>query len=185
MRGKEFSRREIEERLSKMGDYVKIGFLSDCLKATLDFDTRKFALVKLANLYETRKMYFDAGKAMRSAAEINTTFVGKMNDFIKAAELFVRGGDYDLADAAVKNALSHANGEQRNVVKKSVKGFYMNQAREFLANDRRKGATEVYEKLLTMEIDESERQDVSEKLLQLYDNLGKIREYYMLKKQIK
>src|SRR3989338_2763155 len=109
------TRREIEEQLVKMGDYVKMEYLLSCLKKDIDFEARKFVLVKLSGLYE-RKM-------MRNAAEINTTFQSKINDFVKSAELFVRGGRYDEADISIKRAIAIADSKQKMKVKESEKKF--------------------------------------------------------------
>ena len=51
MQVKEKNRREIEERLGKMGDYVKIDYLISCLKRDLDFDSKRFCLIKLSFMF--------------------------------------------------------------------------------------------------------------------------------------
>ena len=77
---KDNTRQGIESKLSTMGDYVRIDFLSRCLKNNLDFDTRKFVLTTISRLYEQRNMFNDAARALRNSAEINPTFQGKIND---------------------------------------------------------------------------------------------------------
>jgi len=42
------TRRDIEAKLSSVGDYVKMDFLQQCLKKNIDFDTKRFVMVKLA-----------------------------------------------------------------------------------------------------------------------------------------
>ena len=76
------TRKEMEAKLANSGDYVKMDYLQRCLKMQLDFDTKKFALVKLAGVYESRKMFLEAGRMMRNAADINATADSKFNDFI-------------------------------------------------------------------------------------------------------
>jgi len=72
---KVFNRKEIEEKLQNVGDYVKMDFLQNCLRQQLDFDTRKFVLIKLAGAYELRRMFLAAAKLMKDAADINTTLI--------------------------------------------------------------------------------------------------------------
>src|SRR3989344_6825246 len=152
-----FTRRAVEEKISTMGDYVKIGYLTSCLKQSLDFDTRKFVLTTLSSLYENKRMYLDAGKMMSYAAEINTTFNGKISDFLKSTEFFIKGGEYDEADMSFKKAIALGNISQKAEMKKRVKELYKSQAGDFLVRDKRKNAVEAYEKLLSMELGESEK----------------------------
>ncbi|MEK6825139.1 MAG: hypothetical protein AABY02_04775, partial [Nanoarchaeota archaeon] len=86
----ERTKQDIQTKLAKMGDYVKIDYLCRALSSGLDFETRKFVLLELSKLYESRSMYLEAGKLMKNAAEINTTFKGKITDFMKSVELLDR-----------------------------------------------------------------------------------------------
>ena len=180
----EFTRKDIEEKISTMGDYVKIGYLNNCLKGNLDFDARRFVLTNLSALYEERKMFADAGKMINFAAEINTTFNGKIHDYLKSVELFIKSGSYDDAELAVKKALSSANLSQKNEIKRRCKETYKSQVQEYLSKDKRKNAVEVYEILLKLDLDESEKRDIREKLLPLYERLGRVREFINLRKSL-
>src|SRR3989344_9151056 len=91
-------RKEIEERLAKMGDYVKINFLNSCLKKYINYDSRRFVLTQLARLYEERKMFFEGGRMMQMASSINVNESGKAKDLMKSAELFVAAGKLDDAE---------------------------------------------------------------------------------------
>ncbi len=180
----EFTRRAIEEKIATMGDYVKISYLSNSLKKSLDFDTRKFVLTTLSKLYEDRKMFKEAGKMLSFSADINTTFNGKLSDFLKSTELFVKGGSYDDADLAFKKALAVANTSQRTELKKRVKEMYQTRAKEYLAKDKRKNAAEAYEKLLSLDLDPQEKDAIKAKLIVLYESLGKVREFYNMRKSL-
>ena len=185
MRVLEKTRREIEEKFVKMGDYVKIDYLSSCLKNNIDYDTRKFVLVRLSGLYENKKMFLEAGKMMKYAAEINTTYKGKIEDFMKASELFVKGGFFDEADGALKGAIANATENQKADLNAKIKEVYKEELKFCLKNDKRIHSVRICQKLLSLNLGESERKESMETLLSLYDKLGKVREYYMLKKQIK
>ena len=84
---REKNRHEIEARLSTMGDYVKMEYLNDCLKKITDFETRRFVMIRLADIYEAKKMFLEAGKLFRKIAEINTSTSNKISDFTKSGGL--------------------------------------------------------------------------------------------------
>lgn len=175
------TKRELEERLSKVGDYVKMDLLASALKKQLDFDTKKFVLLKLAEVYESRKMFSEAAKMMRNAAEINSTYEGKMNDFMKSCTLFIQGGNFSEADVSFTKALGCATELQRARLKTARKEAYTAQAKEYLARDRRSHAVEAYERLLSFELLPNERKEAQNALLNLYEKLGKVKEFYALK----
>ena len=57
---RELTKHEIEQKFSQMGDYVGIDYLSSCLTKHLDFDTKKFVLVKLCGLCEAKRMFSES-----------------------------------------------------------------------------------------------------------------------------
>jgi tetratricopeptide (TPR) repeat protein len=176
------TKREMEDKIAKVGDYVKMDYLQACLKQNLDFDTRKFALVKLAGIYEPRGMFGDAAKLMNASAEINTTFDGKMKDFMKAAELFIKAGLFDESDVAFGKALACVNEKQKADLKVKRKDMYKVHAKELLKRDKRRNAMEAYEKLASLDLDAQEKNEVQTNLMQLYEKLGRVRDFYTLKR---
>jgi|SRR3989344_6318310 len=182
MQVRENSKREIEERLKTMGDYVKMDYLSSCLKSNLDFEARKFVLNTLAVIYESRGMHSEAGRMARNSADINVTFEGKIKDFIKSMELFIKAGIFDEADNVFNKALVLANHNQKIEIKAKRKEIYFGQAQEFLKKDKRKHALDTYEKILTLELNDMEKKWAQNALLDLYEKLGRVKEYYALKK---
>jgi tetratricopeptide (TPR) repeat protein len=178
------SRKEIEEKLAGAGDYVKMDVLQRYLKQQLDFDTRKFVLLTLSSIYESRKMYLEAGKMMRNAAEINTTFAGKMSDFVKSMELYTFGGNYEEADASYNKALACGDGLQKTRIKERRKEVYKLVAKNLMGKDKRKHAMDAYEKLLEIDLTPEEKNEVKNVLMNLYEKLGKIQDYYSIKKTI-
>jgi tetratricopeptide (TPR) repeat protein len=185
MQVKENKRNEIEMKISQMGDYVKMGYLEGCLKNSIDYDTRKFVLIKLSGLYEQRKMFSNAGEAMKNAAEINTTVQGKINDFMKATELFIKAGNYDLAEMCVKKAIGESNQVQQKEISIRVKEFYKTKAKSCLNDGKKKNATGAYEKLLELKLDDKEREEITKTLAGLYENLGDMRGYFSLERRAK
>lgn len=181
---KEANRKDIEARLASMGDYVKIDYLGGLLKNNLDYDTRRFVLVKLASLYKDKGMLAEAARLVGNAAEINTTYEGMVNDYTKAMELFIRGNHFDESDTPFNKAIASANNEkQKMAIRVKRKDFIKLQAEELMKKDKRKNAMLAYEKLNSMpELSADEKSKVQDILAGLYEKLGKVREFYGIKK---
>ncbi|MBU0906752.1 MAG: tetratricopeptide repeat protein [Nanoarchaeota archaeon] len=184
MRVKEVTKREIEKKFVEMNDYLRIEYLKSCLQNQLDFDTKKFVLVKLAGLYEAKGMLLEAGKAMRTAAEINTFANTKVMDYIKAAELYIRGGDYDRADAVKQKAIDVGGETRKDEIEKTFREYYKIQARVCVEVNKRKQAAGVYEKMLTMDLDLSEKKEVQENLIAIYEAFGEFTKVRSLRRKI-
>lgn len=180
-KAKTITRREVEEKLKSVGDYVKMDFLSQCLKMQIDFDTKKFILLKLTEIYEARKMYSEAARMIRNAAEINTTYDGKMNDFMKSCTLFIKSGSFDEADVSFTKALGSATELQKGRLKAARKEAYKAQAKEYVAKGRRSHALDAYERILSFELTPEEKREAQSALLNIYEKLGKVKEFYALK----
>src|SRR3989344_6704286 len=133
----ERTRQDIELKIGKMGDYVKIDYLARALGSGLDFETRKFVLLTLSKLYEGRAMYSESAKMMKNAAEINTTFKAKISEFMKSVELYIRGCSYPEADLVFAQALALATDREKPELKNVLKKYYTEQARGYAQADKR------------------------------------------------
>lgn len=187
METREVTRRDVEAKLASVGDYVKMDYLSQCLRKNLDFDTRKFVLGKLSSIYEQKLMFGEAGKLMANAAEINATFDGKVNDYIKAADLFIKGGAYDESETAFAKALASGSELQKKKIKATRRDMYIKNALDLMKKDnKRKNAMVAFEKVLNLNIELSpiEKKQYQQTLLGLYEKLGRIREFYNLQRSL-
>ena len=174
-------KREIEEALEGQGDFVKIDHLTRYLKEIPPLEMRRFAYSKLAEIYEVRRMYFDAAKAYKNMAINSTIYREKIMYYVKEAESYIQAGEFNEADKAMKSALSEANEKQRVQIYRDLKQFYKEHAESLEREFKKNNALKVYEKLLTMNLSEEEEKEVREKLLELYEKLGKIKEIKILK----
>ena len=180
----EKSKGEIERELEGKGDYVKMSYLQRALKSKLDFDTKKFCMLRLAGIYEARRMYLESARLIKTSADINTTYKAKIGDFMKSVQLYIRGGNYAEADLVFRQTLALGNDREKEEMKNNFKSYYMTQAKFFLSNDRRNYSRIVFEKVLSLNLSVHEKKEVQEHLLGLYGKLGMIREYYKLKKSM-
>lgn len=178
-------RKEIEASLNKSGDYVKIDFLMRCLKQNLDIDTRKFAMLKLSGIYEERKMFLESARLMRLVADLEPTDLSKINDLVKSGQLYVQGGNLDEADTSFMRALAVAFSEQqKQKIKQTRIDAYKTQAKMYLSREKRKHAMDVYERLVRSEMPADEKRKIHEELLVLYERLGKVDDYFELKRKM-
>jgi len=182
MLGEMLSKSEIEENLCGKGDYVQIDYLDRLLKEKFPRDTKKFIYLKLAEIHEGLGMLNEAAKMHEGIAAISVTFSEKIKTFVKATELYIKAGFFDKADYAMKNAMAEANAVERNEIYIAIKNFYKRQAEAYEKELRRNNAARIYEKLLEMNISTIERKEIKEKLLKLYEKLGKLKEFNLLKK---
>ncbi|MDP4039144.1 MAG: hypothetical protein Q8P57_01010 [Candidatus Pacearchaeota archaeon] len=180
----EKTRGEIEKKIAGMGDYVKMSYLQRALRSKLDYDTKKFVLLRLAGVYEARKMFLESARLVKSAGEINTTFKDKIKDYIKAVELNIKGGDFVEADRIFSQALALGNTQEKFEMKGQLKNFYITQAKLYLKLDRRNHAKLTCEKILTLDLNIGERNEIKKTLLELYNKLGNVREYYSLRDKV-
>jgi hypothetical protein len=85
---------EIEVRLDEMQTPLnKIAYLESALKESgFSFEIKRFIWQKLSELYEERKMYEKAGKAMANKAGVEVGVKDKIENYIQAAEFYSRSG---------------------------------------------------------------------------------------------
>ena len=184
MQVREKTRQEIEQKLSMMSDFLKMEYLENCLKQQSTFDVKRFCHENLSVLYDKRNMFAESAKHMNIAAEISATFKDKMQNYMKEVELWIKSNQYDRVDEAFTKALACGNTKEKEEMKAALKELYFKQAKAFEKAQRNSNAMKVYEKILRMNLaNEAEKAEIREKLLSLYQKLGKIREYMMLREK--
>jgi tetratricopeptide (TPR) repeat protein len=173
---------EIEEKLSEMNTALnKISYLESALKEQgFSFEIKRFLWKELASLYEDRKMYERAARAMANKAGMEVTFREKINSYLSAAELFAKIGKVDDADEMFVRATRDANVEQKARVKLARKNIYLVLSKELEGKGKRASAVKFYEKLIKMNLEEVEKSEIKEKLLSIYKALGMFREARLL-----
>ena len=182
MEKKDFSRSAIEANLAKMGDYVKIDYLTRALKQGLDIETKKIVMLKLAAIYDERRMPLEGAKLMRNVAELEATDNSRTNVFLKSAEMYVKANAFIEADISFSKAGINTNDAQKEQIKAKRRELYLAQAKLLVKKERRAQAIKVYEKLVTMNFSPIEKKEIQQQLLDLYEKLGKMNDYFALKK---
>ncbi len=182
MLGSELSKSDIEEKLYGKGEFVQIDYLNKLLRERLHRDTKKFVYLKLIEIYERLKMFNDVAKMYEGLADISIAFSEKIKYFVKATEHYIKAGYFNQADYAVRKAMGEANATERGEIQFAVKDFYKRQAEIYEKELKRNSAAKIYEKLLEMNITDSERKEIKNRLMELYEKLGRLKEFYTLKR---
>lgn len=175
---------ELEKGLEERSDFLKIEYLERSLRESPSIDVKKFIFEKLAELYEKKKMFLEAGKNLSKIADISITFREKIDFFIREIELYIRASKYDLAREGMKKALGIASMAQRREIKEVIKQIYLRQLEVYEQEERRSHAVKIYEILLDL-AEEYEKKEIIEKLLVLYDKLGEIKKARLLREKLK
>ena len=178
------SKSDIEKEIEGKGDFVQIAYLTEILEEKIPIDTKKFICFKLAEIYEKKGMLDDAAKMFNNIALISIAFSEKIKHYIKESELYIKAGVFEKADGAMKKAMNQANAIEKQDIYFIIKDFYKGQAEVYEKEMKRNNAARIYERLLQMNITDLEKQEIKKKLLELYEKLGKLKEYFILKKSL-
>lgn len=174
---------ELDKKLAIVGgDMVKIEFLEEALRKNLPLEVKKYAHLKLADLYIKRLMVGVAAKNMESAAEASLNFKEKEELYLKQVQLLIKNLSFDEADKAFKKAQALADKTEKQGLDAAYKKMFMDRALELEKVQNMKKASEVYERLVFLE---PNNQDIKRKLVVLYNRLGKIKEAIALEHALK
>ena len=172
---------EIEKKLLEMNtDLNKIGYLESAVRAGFSFEIKRFLWKLLADLYEERKMFEKAARAMVNKAGMEVSFRDKVESYLSAAELFAKVGKIDDAEDMFVRALRDAGFGEKVKIKLARKNIYLVLAEGLESEGKRKGAVKFYEKLIKMNLEDIEREGIRKKLLGMYMALGMFREAKLL-----
>jgi tetratricopeptide (TPR) repeat protein len=178
---REKTKEEIQEKLKTIYTPLsKIAYLEIALKQNLDIETKKFLWETISNLYELRAMYDKAGKAMSGKAGLEFTFKTKIDSYIKSAELYCKAGKPEEAEDMFVKSSRDTTLEQKEAIKFAMKNLFMLSAQNLEKQGKKVSALKFYEKLIKMKLDDLEKQEIKEKLIQTYKSLGKFREARLL-----
>ena len=177
---KDMHKNEVEGFLEGKGDFVCIDYLTRYLKLMPPIEMRKFAYLKLAEIYLEKSMFSSAAEAFKNAALNSVPFREKQNFYLNEAKAWISAFDFDKSDKALKRAMDEANNrEKEEIYREFISSF--NKEMQKIENSTKYGhLMKLYEKFLKLKISNDERERTKEKLLKIYEKLGKIKEYKLL-----
>lgn len=174
-------KKEIEEVLEGKGEFVKIDYLNRYLKLMPPIEMRKFAYLKLAQVYLNKGMFTEAAKMYKNISINSLIFREKRENYLRESKAYILAGKFEESDKALKRAMGEGNSREKTECHKTIIDFYKKEAEEMGKQKKPGSQMKIYEKLIRMRISDSEKEEVKEKLLKIYDKLGKRKEYNFLK----
>ena len=178
---KDMHKDEIERALKDKGDFVQIDYLNRYINQMPATEMKKFAFLKLAEIYTRKKMFGDAAKSYKNASISSFTFKEKIENYIKEIESYIKGGDFFEAEKSFRRAVSEANIREQEEVKLRVKAIYKKEAEELEKQGKLNQASKFYEGLLKTNLPDIEKKQIKEKLISIYEKIGKYNEAKMLR----
>ena len=173
---KDMRKTEIESFLNGKGEFIQIDYLNRYLKLMPPIEMRKFAYLKLAEIYGQKRMFFDAAKAYKEVGNNCLNTKEKVGYCIKEAESYLKAGEFFEADKSIKKAILQAEVREKTEIASTFKQFCKEYAENLVKDFKSSQATKLYEKMLTMNLTETEKKEIKERLMNLYEKLGKFNE---------
>jgi len=181
MAEQEMDKVSIEKALEGKGDFVKMDYLQKFLSKAKSLEMRKFILLKLCDIYESKGMLNEAARMCDAASHISLKDSEKIALHVRETGLYIKSGSFEHGDLAFKKALSFATEKEKVDIKKSLKDFYFKQGDAFEKSQRRSNAIKLYEKMQTIPLEEVEKSQVKERLMNLYEKTGRLKDYFAMK----
>ncbi len=172
----------MEVKLSSMATALnKISYLESALNVSGgNFEIKRFVWGELARLYEERKMFERAARALGTLASMEPMFRERMDSYVMAAEMYARVGKVGDSEEMFVRAARDVGSEGKAKVMLARKNVYLNAASELERKGKRASAVRFYEKLIKIKLEAVERDEIVEKLKASYKALGMFREARML-----
>lgn len=181
---KELTLEDVKKEIDKKGEYVQIERLNKILGQKTSQNVKKFAFMRLAEIYEKKIMYSDAAVMCHNLSMYSSDSAERNRYHMKEAELYLKAGKPEMAEETMKKAMCKANPREIASIIDTMKELYKAQAIVCEKNKRKSQALEIYDKILRMDISDMEKRDIKKKMLELYDGLGRVRDYLNLEREL-
>jgi tetratricopeptide (TPR) repeat protein len=178
---KDMTKSEIEEFLKGRDTFVQMDYLNRYLKLMPPIDMRKFAYLKLAEVFLEREMFVDAARSYGNAYSSSLIIREKIEIGLKQSKAFILAGKFEDSDRSLRRTISEASSKEKKELFLQIIEFYKKEGQKLIEENKREKASKLYEKLIRMKITDEEKLEIKEILLDLYDKLGKRKEYNFLK----
>jgi len=173
---------QMQSRLDSMNTALnKINYLESALGTTgFSFEIKRFIWDKLTELYTERKMFERAARSMANKAGVEVSSKEKIDSYVTAAELYSKAGKVEDADSMFMKAIKDVTPENKAKVVLARKNIYLTLAQELENKGRKASTIKFYEKLIKMNLEEFEKNEIKTKLINIYKALGMFRESKLL-----
>src|SRR4030042_3024879 len=140
MLNKNMSRSEIERELNGKGDFIQIDYLTRFIDQKPPLYEKKFAIMKLIEIYDNKKMFNDSARMYENLAINSVTYSEKVGYFVKEAESYIKAGYFDKADSAMRKAMEISTIVKKTDIYNQIKDFYKRQAEVYESEAKRNNA---------------------------------------------
>ncbi|OIO39991.1 hypothetical protein COT60_00780 [Candidatus Pacearchaeota archaeon CG09_land_8_20_14_0_10_30_9] len=178
---KDMHKQDVEKFLEGKGDFIRIDHLDRYLKLMPPVEMRKFAYIKLAEIYIAKEMYSSAAEAFKNAALNSVTFREKQENFLNEAKAYISSLKFEESDKALKRAFDEANPKEKDALYFEFIKYFKIEIEKMEKQGKPGHLLKLYEKFLRLKIEEPQKEEIKEKLLKTYEKLGKLKEYKLLK----
>jgi tetratricopeptide (TPR) repeat protein len=176
------TKEEIEYSIRGKDDFVKIDKLKRHLKTVDSLDTKKYILLMLVNICEARGLYKEAARYIANASEVAITYKEKVDLYLREAELEIKDNQFESADRSLNSALSCTNLKEKPLVVSRYLDLYRAVGKAAEDTGKKRKAVEVYEKLIQLKQPFEKKVEIRDKLIELHEALGHIRDVERLKR---
>ena len=177
---------DIRMRLKTLSPMLQQEYLENLLKRlSLDPNIRLLCSREVTELYVRRGLLAAAAKTMGSAAAFIHNPNHRRDIYKQAAVLYLRAVDLLMAEDSFRKSLENATERERPFLKKEFENRHLTEAMAMETGGRRAKAVEVYERMLRLNPDPILQRKINERLVSLYEQLGRIRDHLNLRDSMK
>ena len=173
---------DIRTRLRTLSPMLQQEYLENLLRRLdLDPNLRLLCSREVTELYVRRGLWANAAKIMESAAAYIHNPNIKKDIYKQAAVLYLRAVDLLMAEDCFRKVLENAMEKEKPMLKKEMENIHFIEAATMENNGKRAHAVQVYERMLRLNPDPMLQRRINEKLVVLYEKLGRIRDHLNLR----
>ena len=177
---------DVAVKLKTLSPMLQQEYLENVLnRMTTDPNLNIFSSRRLAELHAVKGMYSTAARIMTNAALVAVNFDKAKEIHLEAAALSIKAGDYLLAEDNFRNAVTAAAPSEKAKVQLEQAKYYMIEAEALDRNGKMSKAAQIYERILKQAKDTEVKRKVMERLMVLYEKLGRISDSIRFRESIK
>lgn len=176
---------ELLQRLrAQPSEAKKQEFLETVLKKPVALDVKMAALTALADLFIEKKWFSLAARNYCYAADLANTFREKMDLYFKGGVLYLRSGDYVAAEDNFRKVLVLSASKDKETLKQKILTLYFEHAGEYEKERQYTKAIAAYNRILMMNLPLQKSNEIREKLVMLYEKIGRPIDANQMRSQI-
>lgn len=174
----------LQQLRAQPSEAKKQEFLENILKKPLNIDVKITALIALADLFIGKKWFGLAARNYCYAGDLANTFREKIDLYFKGAVLYLRSGDYINAEDNFRKVLVLAANKDKESIKQKILLLYLEHANSYEKEKQYTKAIAAYNRILMMNLPLQKANEIREKLVTLYEKIGRPIEANQMRTQI-